>query len=245
MSLVRRAKAENEKVVVSIFINPAQFSDPEDLLKYPIDIERDTRLLTREGVDVLFLPARQEVYPRGVPQLRLTYPNLMNKLCGIFRPGHFEGVLLIVHNLFQWVRPARAYFGLKDYQQYVLIKAMARDLEMPVDVIGCPLVREDDGLAMSSRNVRLDSGAHQAALNISAALGAISELAHHRVKSPVDLQLELIARLEPLKVEYAEICHAETLETLAVWPQQPEAGSILIAVAAWAGGVRLIDNCII
>jgi len=240
MSLVRRARSENQIVVVSIFVNPAQFNDPKDFDKYPIDIERDTRMLEGEAVDAVFLPQAHDVYPHGVPALRMTYPELMSKLCGRFRPGHFEGVLLIVHNLFEWVRPRRAYFGLKDYQQYLLIRRMAKDLELGVEVIGCPLVREKSGLAMSSRNVRLTASETEAALKISAALGAIARKVRAEA-APHLLQAELVARLEPLKVEYAEICDPETLETLTDWSR----GNILIAVAAYVGAVRLIDNAII
>lgn len=240
LSLVSRAKAENERVVVSIFVNPAQFNDPQDLEKYPVDLERDAAMLEAAGVDALFCPVRSEVYPRGVPQLLMSYPGIMQRLCGAHRAGHFEGVLLIVHNLLQWVNPARAYFGLKDYQQYLLIKKMAADLELPSEIIGCPLIREEGGLAMSSRNVRLTPAGRTQALAISRAIFHAADL--YREGKPVNqVQSALVENLQPLEVEYAELCEAETLEPLNA--ERPAAA--LIAVAAFVDGVRLIDNMLL
>jgi pantoate--beta-alanine ligase len=242
LSLVRRAKAENRRVVVSIFVNPAQFNDPKDLEKYPVDFERDAALLEREGVDAVFAPTREEVYPSGVPALRMSYDAIMNKLCGAHRPGHFEGVLLVVHNLFMWVQPRRAYFGLKDYQQYLLISKMTHDLELPVEVIGCPLVREADGLAMSSRNVRLSAAGRQQALKISQALFAAAELWRGGAQV-AETKAELDCALAGLQVEYALVCDARTFDTLSDHSPRPE--SVLIAVAAFVDGVRLIDNVLL
>lgn len=242
LSLVGRAKAENEKTVVSIFVNPAQFNDPADLEKYPVDLDRDLAMLEKAGVDAVFLPQRQEVYPHGVPALKLEYPNLMRRLCGEFRPGHFEGVLLIVHNLFQWVSPRRSYFGLKDYQQYLLIREMARDLEFETEVIGCPLIRERDGLAMSSRNVRLTTAGRTQALKISAALFAAEKKLRSGDKDYPGIAAGVRRGLNPLEVEYVHVSDADTLEAAAT---QPAAKAILIAVAAYVDGVRLIDNVLI
>jgi pantoate--beta-alanine ligase len=242
LSLVRRAKAENRRVVVSIFVNPAQFNDPKDLEKYPVDFERDAALLEREGVDAVFAPTREEVYPNGVPALRLRYDALMSRLCGAHRPGHFEGVLLVVHNLFMWVQPRRAYFGLKDYQQYLLISKMTHDLELLVEVIGCPLVRESDGLAMSSRNVRLSAAGRQQALKISQALFAAAELWRDGAQV-AETKAELDSALAGLQVEYALVCDARTLDMLSDQAPRPE--SVLIAVAAFVDGVRLIDNVLL
>jgi pantoate--beta-alanine ligase len=243
LSLVRRAKAENKRVVVSVFVNPAQFNDPADFEKYPVDLGRDTKLLEAEGVDAVFLPSRQEVYPHGVPLLTLRYEALMGRLCGAFRPGHFEGVLLIVHNLFMWVAPARAYFGLKDYQQCLLIQKMARDLELPVEVVGCPLVRENDGLALSSRNVRLSPAGRKEALKISQALlKAKRDFSRYTQDLPF-LKNQLTNDLKPLEVEYASFYDAHTLEELEDFNKvKPQ---VLIAVAAFVEGVRLIDNILI
>lgn len=239
LSLVERAKAENERTVVSIFVNPAQFNDPADLEKYPVDLERDLGMLDKAGVDAVFLPERAEVYPRGVPELKLTYPKLMRRLCGEFRPGHFEGVLLIVHNLFQWVSPRRSYFGLKDYQQYLLIREMARDMEFETEVIGCPLIRERDGLAMSSRNVRLSGQGRARALAISAALFAAEKKLSAGNKNYSEIAANLKKDLGTPEVEYAGVYDADTLEEA---PDGSAPKSILIAVAAFVDGVRLIDN---
>ncbi len=240
LSLVKRAKAENERVVASIFVNPAQFNDPNDFEKYPVDLERDAAMLNAAGVDALFCPLRSEVYPRGVPQLMMSYPGIMQRLCGAHRTGHFEGVLLIVHNLLQWVNPARAYFGLKDFQQYLLIRKMALDLEFTAEIIGCPLIREEGGLAMSSRNVRLTPSGRTQALAISRAIFLAADL--YREGKPISqVRLALLENLKPLQVEYAELCDADTLEPLTV--ERPAAA--LIAVAAYVDGVRLIDNVII
>ena len=240
LSLVRRAKAENERVVVSVFVNPAQFNDPADFEKYPIDLAHDCTLLENEGVDAVFMPSRQAVYPHGVPLLTMRYEGVMQRLCGAFRPGHFEGVLLIVHNLFMWVRPARAYFGLKDYQQYLLIQKMARDLELPVEVIGCPLVREADGLAMSSRNVRLSPAGRSEALKISKALARAKRDFSRSTQNLPFLKKQLAEDLVPLKVEYASFYDAHSLEEIGDFSKvKPQ---VLIAVAAFVEGVRLIDN---
>ncbi|MCX7632892.1 MAG: pantoate--beta-alanine ligase [Turneriella sp.] len=243
LSLVRRARAENPQVVVSIFVNPAQFNDPNDLKNYPVDLKRDLALLAEENIDAVFVPTVGEIYPRGIPALRLRYDALMGRLCGRFRPGHFEGVLLIVHNLLQWVMPQKAYFGLKDYQQFLLVWQMACDLEFPVEIIGCPVVREPDGLAMSSRNVRLSPEGRKKALAIPKALFAAQE-AWQEGQSLAAIARILQEQLSGLKVDYAELCDPLTLESLdlqiAVRPSQ-----VLVAVAAWVEEVRLIDNVIL
>ena len=242
LSLARRARAENRVVVVSIFVNPAQFNDPKDLEKYPVDLERDFAMLEEAGVDAVFCPPREEIYPAGVPALKMRYDAIMARLCGAGRPGHFEGVLLIVHNLFMWVRATRAYFGLKDYQQYLLIRQMATDLELGVDVVGCPLVREADGLAMSSRNVRLSAADRESALAISKALFQATDLWNQKQNLAV-IQRALLTALVPLEVEYALICDANTLETVTEAGARPP--QVVIAVAAFVGGVRLIDNVLL
>ena len=244
-SLIERAKNENSITVVSIFINPAQFNNPEDFEKYPIDIDKDIAELERLKVDALFLPTRDEIYPHGIPTIRLLYPNLMNQLCGAHRAGHFEGVLLIVHNLFQWVNPARAYFGLKDYQQYLLIKKMVSDLEFRVDVVGCAMIRESDGLALSSRNVRLSLNARQEALKISQALFAVRNLLQEKRILPHEVKGVLNEKMENLQIEYANIYDAKTLLELKEHnPPSPKRAAI-IAVAAVIDEVRLIDNVLI
>ncbi|MBV6493831.1 MAG: Pantothenate synthetase [Turneriella sp.] len=241
LSLVRRAKAENEYTVVSIFVNPAQFNDANDLEKYPTDLERDLVLLEREGVDAVFIPKRDEVYPEGTPTVKIRYDALMGRLCGAFRENHFEGMLLIVHNLFMWVSPTRAYFGLKDYQQFLLVEKMARDLAFPVTVHGCPLVREEDGLALSSRNVRLSTKGRSDALVISRSLfEAKADVERGGVNFAL-IKKNLHAALNSLRIEYASLYDAQTLEELTL----PGKNGVLIAVAAYVEGVRLIDNVLI
>lgn len=242
LSLVGRARAENPLVIVSIFVNPAQFNDAQDFESYPVDFERDAAMLERAGVDAVFAPTREEIYPDGVPALRMSYDALMNKLCGAHRPGHFEGVLLVVHNLFMWVEPRRAYFGLKDYQQYLLIRKMAHDLELPVEVIGCTLVRESDGLAMSSRNVRLSVQGRQQAVAISRALFAAGQLWQSGA-GVAETHAALHAALAPVGVEYGLVCDAATLLTLTDNECRPR--QVIIAVAAFVEGVRLIDNVLL
>lgn len=242
LSLVKRSKEENAVTVVSIFVNPAQFNNPEDLEKYPVDLERDLALLEKAGVDCVFAPPREEIYPSGLPVLQMRYPSLMAKLCGAHRPGHFEGVLLIVHNLFMWVNPRRAYFGLKDYQQYLLIKKMAHDLEFTLDVIGCPLVRDSDGLALSSRNVRLSPQGRQQALAIPRALEQAEQLWRRGEKIAVIKEM-LHSALSDLEVEYAELCDAESLS--AIEEDEIPATGGLVAVAVYVEGVRLIDNVLL
>jgi len=243
LSLVERARIDNAKTVVSIFVNPAQFNDPKDFEKYPIDLERDSELLEKAGADALFMPSRAEVYPSGVPALRLSYDAIMARLCGKFRPGHFEGMLLIVHNLLMWVNPTHAYFGLKDYQQFVLVKNMARDLEFPTIVVGCPLLRDADGLALSSRNVRLSTAGRAEALTISRALKKVQAEFPRRKHNLAELKAALVLNLQPLKIEYAEICDADDLSEAV---GSAELNKLYIAaVAAFVDGVRLIDNVLL
>ena len=242
-SLIKRAKSENPVTVVSIFVNPAQFNNAEDFEKYPIDIEKDTAQLEKLEVDALFLPPQSEIYPHGIPSIRLVYPGLMDRLCGAHRPGHFEGVLLVVHNLFQWVDPVRAYFGLKDYQQYLLIKKMVADLELRVEIIGCDLIRENDGLALSSRNVRLTFDARREALKISQALFSAQNRLQSKEILPSEIRHVLNEKMAGMQVEYADIYDADTL--LALKDHAFDERTAIIAVAAIVGGVRLIDNILI
>lgn len=242
LSLVERAKAENKVTAVSIFVNPAQFNDPKDLEKYPVDLDRDFAMLEQAGVDAVFCPPRTEIYPTGVPALKMRYDEMMARLCGAGRPGHFEGVLLIVHNLFMWVRPRHAYFGLKDYQQFILIRRMAADLELDVEVVGCPLVREADGLAMSSRNVRLSGAGRVAALALSQALFAAADL-WRQGKDVSQVHAALAQGLSPLEMEYALVSDAATLEPVATGAERPR--EVVIAVAAFVDGIRLIDNVLL
>ena len=171
LSLVRRSVAENDRTVVSILVNPTQFDEPSDLDAYPRDLERDAALLEREGVDVILAPEPDAMYPDGY-RYRVTETDLSELLEGEHRPGHFDGVLTVVLKLLLFVRPARAYFGEKDWQQLQLVKGMADALFLGTEIVGCPIVREPDGLAMSSRNVRLDEGGRAKAALFAAILRA-------------------------------------------------------------------------
>lgn len=242
LSLVRTAREDNDICAVSIFVNPLQFGPSEDLEAYPRDLERDLRLLSREGVDLVFVPEVAELYypDRSV----LVTENLLSRcLCGSARPGHFDGVCTVVLKLFNIVRPDRAYFGQKDYQQLQIIKRMVRDLNVPVEIIGCPIVRERDGLAMSSRNIYLDQPAREAALSLSRALGEARSLFEEGERSP-DVLLSAVRRTVsscPLVVlEYAEVRDAEDLSPVATVKKQA-----VLALAARVGRARLIDNILL
>lgn len=240
LSLIRQARSRGNRVVVSIFVNELQFNESEDFKKYPRDHKRDLQLLTQENVDAVFIPSAEQVYPYGMPEIRISYPALMNKLCGAGRPGHFEGVLVIVHNLFQWIDPDYAVFGLKDYQQYLLIKKMTFDLSLNVEILPGELVREKDGLALSSRNVRLSSTGREKALLISRALFQLKELYAAEPVSIKELKAAFQERLDSLDIEYAGIYNAETLEQA-----RSSAEKLLAAAAVRIDNVRLIDNILL
>lgn len=243
LSLVRRAKEENSITIVSIFVNPAQFGPNEDFQVYPRDIEGDTEKLIKEKVDILFLPEIISIYPDGY----LTYINveqLSEKLCGAFRPGHFRGVTTIVAKLFNIVKPTRAYFGQKDFQQAVIITKMVSDLNMDIDIIVCPTVREKDGLAMSSRNAYLDNDQRQASTIIHKCLKETSEAIKSgiiKVKNVKSFMLEFLSK-EPLisKIDYAGIYDSSSFEELSTSKE-----SMLLAIALRIGNTRLIDNMLI
>jgi pantoate--beta-alanine ligase len=239
LSLIREAKKDCDYIVVSIFVNPKQFNSEEDLKKYPQDYERDLGLLQKEEVDLVFLPEIEEIYPEE-PKIYIDIPNLTNKLCGIYRPGHFQGVLLIVLKLFHLVEPHKAYFGKKDYQQYLIIKQMVKDLDMDIDVVGCPLIREDSGIALSSRNARLSEKGYSDAQLISRALFLAKNEWQKGEKNPENLKeiIRDIIETGPLnKVEYIEIVDPISLENVQIAKE----GDI-ITVAVYTDNVRLIDN---
>lgn len=240
LSLLRRARAENEYVVISIFVNPTQFGPSEDLENYPRDLTGDLEKAKKEGVDLVFAPPEEELYPQGYSTY-VSVEGLSLSLCGAFRPGHFRGVATVVLKLFNLIRPRRAYFGLKDYQQFQIIRRMVEDLNLDVEVIGCPTVREVDGLAMSSRNQYLSKEERKAATVLFRALKEAELLFKGGERSPEALKqaMERVVRREPLvsKVDYISIVHPETLEQVQVVFR----GAIL-AIALWIGRARLIDN---
>lgn len=242
LSLVERAKRENDLVVVSIFVNPTQFGQGEDFDIYPRDFERDQKLLEGLDVDAIFYPAVEDIYPANYKTYVEVY-DITEKLCGASRPGHFKGVTTIVTKLFNMVLPDRAYFGLKDAQQVLVIKQMVKDLNFPVEIVPCPIVREEDGLAMSSRNVNLNPDERKAALVLSQSLFAAQKLILEgerdgtKIKSFIE---EKISK-EPLaKIDYVKVVSGENLEEV-----EELNGEILIALAVKIGKVRLIDNIMV
>lgn len=243
LSLVDVARADGEVVVLSIFVNPLQFGPSEDLARYPRDLARDAELAARRGVDIIFAPTDAEMYPNGKPGVTVHAPVLADRLCGLFRPGHFEGVLTVVAKLFNIVRPDAAVFGQKDLQQSVLVRHMVRDLSYDIDVIVAPIVREPDGLAMSSRNVYLSAPERASALALSRALRRGQELYREGVHHAADLVAAVRSVLDAeggARTQYVELVDPDSLET----PERV-APSHVLAVAAYIGKTRLIDNVII
>ena len=247
LSLVRCSKKENPYTVVSIFVNPTQFDDPEDLRNYPRTLERDIKLLEQEGIDLLFAPSVEEMYPEGFDDSDAHYDfgYLERVLEGAHRSGHFKGVAQIVAKLLRAVEPDVLYLGQKDYQQVLIIKALIRKLNMPVKVVMCPTVREADGLAMSSRNVRLSRQQRESALALYRALMRAKEI-YEKGGSVSEAKQEAMKILDnaPLikKIDYFEIADAETLKPVSDWN---EADRVIALVAVRMEGVRLIDNMFI
>jgi len=242
LSLVKESKKQCDFTEVSIFINPAQFNDPEDLKRYPVDIKRDLALCEEEGVDLVFTPSREEMFPEGTPVINISYPDMMKTLCAPGRPGHFNGVLMIVARLLNLFGCDAAFFGKKDYQQYMLISQMVRDLDIPTEIVGCPICRENDGLAMSSRNVLLAPGSREHATLINRALKIGKKAYEDRKTMPdeiIEIVSDIIASGSMNRVEYVQIVDLRTLEEIAEFT---EGVPFLIAVGAFCGEIRLIDN---
>ena len=238
-SLVERSVAENDVTVVSIFVNPTQFNDKNDLVKYPRTLEADCQLLQSVGASIAFAPSVEEVYPE--PDTRsFSYAPLDTVMEGAFRPGHFNGVCQIVSKLFDMVQPHRAYFGEKDFQQLAIIREMVRQMQYPLEIIGCPIVREADGLAMSSRNTRLSADERTTALNISRTLSESQEFAKsHTLTETKAFVEEGIAATDGLRLEYYEVVDDRTLQTVREWDK---AEGIVGCITVFCGEVRLIDN---
>jgi pantoate--beta-alanine ligase len=237
-ALIERARAENARVAVSVFVNPTQFGPNEDFARYPRDEARDLALCEAAGVDWVYAPPVEALYPNGQPGTLVVPPaGLTDGLCGEFRPGHFTGVATVVAKLFALWGPDRAYFGLKDFQQTAVLRRMAADLCFPVELVLAPTVREPDGLALSSRNVYLSAAERQAALAIPRALQAGWEQARVNGSRPSAV-LEAAARaLSGLEVQYLTLVDRDTLE-----PATDLARPAVLAVAAYSGKTRLIDN---
>lgn len=242
LSLIRRAKAECAHVVVSIFVNPTQFGPNEDLSKYPHDLERDLRLLEPLGVDMVWTPTAEGMYPNGF-QTWVQVEALTAPLEGAVRPAHFRGVTTVVAKLFNAVRPHKAYFGQKDAQQAAVIRQMTRDLSYPIEIVVCPIVREPDGLAMSSRNKYLEGEDRQAALVLSRALNAAKELydAGERDGEKLRGKMKEIIAAEPrVQMQYVSCADYDTLAEL-----ETVTGKTLLSMAVMIGKTRLIDNFVL
>jgi pantoate--beta-alanine ligase len=242
LSLVRAAKAQCEAVVVSIFVNPTQFGPSEDLSTYPRTFERDCGLLDKEGVDFVFAPTVAEMYPSSAATF-VTVEGLSEKLDGKSRPGHFRGVTTVVSKLFHIVEPDAAFFGQKDAAQVAVIRRMVRDLDLPVEIVVCPIVREPDGLAMSSRNVYLDRAQRKSALVLSRSLEKVQkELARGQknAASLIAAGKRTFAEEPAVRLDYFEIVDPVTLD-----PVTKITGPALVAVAAFVGKTRLIDNVVL
>jgi pantoate--beta-alanine ligase len=239
-SLMRRAREERDLVVVSIFVNPIQFGDASDLAAYPQDEARDLRRAERLGVDVVFAPPVEEMYPDGEPAVTVDPGPLGERLEGASRPGHFRGVATVVAKLFHAVGSCRSYFGEKDAQQLAVIRRMVRDLSFPVEIVGCPTVREPDGLAMSSRNARLSPERREAACCLFLALAEAAELARGGERDGAKLIAAMareIGATPQARLDYAVVVDEETFEEV-----REISGPARALVAARFGEVRLIDN---
>ncbi len=238
LSLVRYAKAENDLVIVSIFVNPIQFNNPDDLKKYPRTIEKDLEMLESVGCDVVFYPSEKEMYPEKSGKT-YDFGNLATVMEGAFRPGHFNGVAIVVHKLFDITRPHKAYFGEKDYQQLQIIRALVRNERLDVEIIPCPISRESDGLARSSRNERLTPPYRRAAPYIHMVLEEARSLSPAHTAEQIISYVNMKFKDHPLlKLEYFSIADGESL--------QPVSGHIIPGsygfIAVFAGEIRLIDN---
>jgi pantoate--beta-alanine ligase len=242
LSLVRRAREMADVVVASVFVNPTQFGPNEDYTRYPRHLDADAARLTQEGVDYLFAPSVEEIYPSGYTTY-VEVKGLSDRLCGRSRPGHFRGVTTVVLKLFSIVAPHYAFFGQKDAQQVVIIEKMVADLNLDVEIVVCPIVREADGLAMSSRNRYLDAEERQAATILYQALQRAKQMIEAGTTSAAEIiqtMREMIEAEPRARLDYVEIVQAKTLEPLTTLT-----GECLIALAVFVGPARLIDNLMV
>ena len=241
ISLVNRSKRENDVTVCSIFVNPVQFNNKNDLEKYPRNLAQDLTILANSGCDITFAPSVSEMYPDGLPdQFIIDFGYLERTLEGKFRRGHFKGVAIVVKKLFDIVKPHRAYFGKKDYQQLLIIRQMVERIHLPVEIIACDTVREPDGLAMSSRNLRLTIGERNIAPAIYEMLSGVKEKTGTvSVKELKNWAVKKIQKHPEMVVEYFDLVDIETLMPIIRWDQKDNA---LACKAIYLGDVRLIDN---
>lgn len=238
-SLVKRSVNENDVTVVSVFVNPTQFNDKNDLVKYPRTLEADCKLLEAAGASYVFAPEVEEMYPEADTR-QFSFAPLDTVMEGKFRPGHFNGVAQIVSKLFDAVKPHRAYFGEKDFQQLAIIREMVRQLHFDIEIVGCPIIREEDGLALSSRNMLLSAEERKIALKISQTLfKSLTFAADHSLKETIRFVEDGIASEPGLRLEYFEIVDGNTLQTVQNWD---DTDYIVGCITVFCGSVRLIDN---
>lgn len=238
-SLIKRAVEENDRVVVSVFVNPIQFAPNEDLETYPRDLEADTKLCDSTGADLIFHPTPEEMYPEGF-STHIQMDNLTKELCGKTRPTHFGGVCTVVGKLFNIVQPDKAYFGQKDAQQLAIIKRMVRDLNFDIEIVGCPIIREPDGLAKSSRNTYLNADERKAALILSKSIELGKQLVAGGER---DAQTIIKGMTDKINTEpLARIDYVNVVDALNIEPLNTLKGEVLVAIAVYIGKTRLIDN---
>lgn len=240
-SLVKRSVAENDVTVVSVFVNPTQFNDKKDLENYPRDVEADEKLLSSLNATYAFIPSVEEMYPEKDTRV-FSYPPIDTVMEGARRPGHFNGVCQIVSKLFSAVQPTRAYFGEKDFQQIAVVKAMVKDLGIPVQIVPCPIVRQSDGLALSSRNALLSDDERKLALNISQTLiKSLTYAKDHTVSETHDFVVNTLNAIDGLEVQYYEIVDGNSLQDVSSWD---DSDYIVGCITVFCGHipVRLIDN---
>lgn len=242
-SLIEKAKEDNDIVVVSIFVNPTQFAPDEDLKNYPRDLERDSNICEELGVDYIFQPKENDMYPENFSTFVLPGENMTNIMCGVTRPKHFRGVCTVLTKIFNIVSPQNAYFGEKDIQQLAIVKRMVEDMNFDIEIVGCPIVREKDGLAKSSRNSYLDSKQREAARVLRKSILMAKEMIESGERDAIRVQASIIEMIEdePLsKIDYIEILDFETFDRIKVIQKQT-----LISMAVYIGKTRLIDNILI
>ncbi|SIN73553.1 pantothenate synthetase [Acetomicrobium flavidum] len=240
LSLIKKARRENDIVIMSNFVNPLQFGPKEDFATYPRDLDRDNKLAESAGVDYVFAPTTEEMYPQGYDTYVEVKGPITEKMCGKSRPGHFKGVTTVVLKLFLITQPDRAYFGQKDAQQAIVIRKMVTDLNVPVKIITCPIIREEDGLALSSRNTYLSSEERLQALALPRALSAGRDMIMKGETDPQKVRLHIKQILESspgIRVDYVEVIDGDDLSDLSVIK-----GKVLLAAAVYVGKTRLIDN---
>ena len=242
LDLLRAAGRLGDLTLMSIFVNPSQFGPGEDYQSYPRDLDRDIQLATEVGTDVAFTPLPEEVYPEGY-QTHVEVTEVTRNLCGRSRPVFLRGVATVVTKLFHIVKPHAAVFGEKDFQQLVTIRRMVRDLNMDVDIVGHPIVREPDGLAMSSRNVYLNAEQRRIALRLNQSLQrarVLVDVGERRAEALLAMVKDFLTGDDGVRIDYVQLCHPETLEDVSLVN-----GPTLLALAAWVGPARLIDNCVL